>query len=550
MKEIKQILQTFISDALKKMNIEFAVEDIALEPTKQPEHGDWATNIAMQLASKTGTSPRKIAGDIVNKLEKDPGIIERVDIAGPGFINFHLSWEYFRRAVSHIIELGDKFGCTDFGKGEKLQIEFVSANPTGPLNVVSARAASIGDIMANLLSAIGFSVDREFYINDAGRQVRLLGASVSSRYMELFGQTEPFPEDGYHGDYVYQLATEIAAEHGDRFTSMNVDERIAALAQISLEKMVAAQQRIMAQFGVHFQNWFAETQLRQQKAHLQVLDRLQQTGFTYEQDGAIWFRSSQFGDEKDRVLITSDGEPTYFLVDIAYHCSKYQRGYQKLFDIWGPDHHGYIARMKAALLALGYPENSFSVEIVQQVNLLRSGEVIKMSKRAGKIIEMEEVINEVGVDAARFFFVNRKCSSHLDFDIDLAKKQSDENPVYYVQYAHARISNILKYAAEQGISIDGPVRLDRIAEPEEKQLLKKLLQLTEIIVGAATSWEPHRLTGYLLELASDYHHFYQKQRVVSEDIELSRARLLLMQATKIVFANSLKILGISAPEYM
>jgi len=378
----------------------------------------------------------------------------------------------------------------------------------------------------------------------------LLGASVSSRYMTLFDREEEFPEEGYHGEYIKDLARKIAEENGDGFVHLELEPRQQQLSQIALEKMLQLQKKSMEEYRVFFQTWFPESQLRAQQAHLDVLNELENKGFVYHQDGAIWFRSSHFGDEKDRVLVTSDGEPTYFLVDIAYHRNKYQRGYEKLYDIWGPDHHGHIPRMKAALQALGYPKDSFEVEIVQQVNLLRGGEVVKMSKRAGRIIEMQEVIEEVGVDAARFFFVNRKCSSHMDFDIDLAKKQSDENPVYYVQYAYARIFNIIKFAEDQGIGFDEQADVKLLDKEEEKQLIQKLLHYPEVISKSAQFWEPHRLTNYLQELAATFHRFYHFHRVVTDDIPLSKARLVLCKATQIVFANALKILGITAPERM
>ncbi len=548
--DIEQYLQEAIAAALHRLGLDQTEVTIRLEPPKQEQFGDLACNIALQLASQQKRAPRAIAEAIVSALALDPNLIEKVEVAGAGFINFDLGWGYYRQAVAHIIQRGDEFGQSHWGNGVKIQIEFVSANPTGPLNVVSARAAAVGDVMVNLYRAVGFHADREFYINDAGRQVRLLGASVSSRYMELFGQSEPFPEEGYHGEYVRDLAREIADQYGDRFLPLSIEERQEQLAKLALQKMIALQQQMMHHYGVYFDTWFPESKLREANEHLDVLKQLEQAGYTYHDQGAIWFRSTWFGDEKDRVLITSEGEPTYFLVDIAYHRNKYQRGYQKLYDIWGPDHHGYIPRMAAAIQALGYPKESFQVEIVQQVNLLRAGEIVKMSKRAGQIITMEELIDEVGVDAARFFFVNRKCSSHLDFDIDLAKKQSDENPVYYVQYAHARIFNIIKFAEQQGYCIDPTADLQQLNQEEEKQLIRKLLQYPDVISKAAEFWEPHRLTNYLQDLAGIFHHFYQKHRVVTDNVPLSQARLLLCQATRVVFANGLKILGITAPERM
>jgi arginyl-tRNA synthetase len=550
MKNVQEILGEIIFNALQKFNVDLGKTKIILERPKQESHGDWSLNIAMQLASVLKKAPRQIAEEIKNNMAFDSGLIEKIEIAGPGFINFYLGWDYYRQVLTNIIQQEQNFGSADWGMKEKLQIEFVSANPTGPLNVVSARAATIGDIMVNLYNAVGFQADRENYLNDCGRQIRLLGESVSSCYMALFNRDEEFPEDGYHGEYVKDIARDIAEKHGDKFIELEKKVRTQNLADLALTEMIRLQKEIMDQYRVKFQTWFPESNVRKKNKHLEVLDLLKQKGYTYENEGATWFQSSKFGDEKDRVLLTKENQPTYFLVDIAYHQTKYERGYKKLYDIWGPDHHGYIPRMKAALLALGYPEDSFDVEIVQQVNLLRGGQVVKMSKRAGKIIEMKEVIDEVGVDAARFFFVNRKSSSHLDFDIDLAKKETDENPVYYVQYAHARICNIINFAAEQGIIMDDQVDLNLLEKDEEKQLIKKLLQYPEVISGAAKTWEPHRLTTYLQELASTFHRFYHFHRVVSEDESLSKARLILTKATQIVLANGFRILGISAPEYM
>ena len=551
MKDIKEIIRQQIIVVLKEFNYYSESISINLERPKQESHGDWSSNIALQLASVAKKNPRLIATEIKDKLNFDSTIIEKIELAGPGFINFYLGFGYYWDSLKYILEQKDNFGRSDWGNNKKIQVEFVSANPTGPLNVVSARAAAIGDIIVKLYNEVGFQAHREFYVNDAGRQVRLLGASVSSRYMDLFNIDEEFPDEGYHGEYIIDLAKEISKEFGDKFAKISIEERHEQLSQISLRKMNMSQKEIMEQYRVNFETWFNESQLRDKDEHFDVLKYLEEKGHTYKKDDAIWFQSEKFGDEKDRVLITSEGEPTYFLVDIAYHRNKYQRGYKKLYDIWGPDHHGYIPRMKAAIQALGYQDDSFQVEIVQQVNLLRGGEVIKMSKRAGQIIEMKEVIDEVGVDAARFFFVNRKCNSHLDFDIDLAKKRTDENPVFYVQYAHARICNIILHGHDQGIEIDNSTDYALLKDDREKLLIKKILQYPDIISNSAKYWEPHRLTNYLQELAATFHQFYHFNRVVNpEDPELSKARLILSNAVKIVLANGFRILGISAPERM
>ncbi len=542
-------LRQKLTQALKALAADGEME-IALERPKAAEHGDLAANVAMLLSKKLKRPPREIANEILQNLELDDAVVSSVEVAGAGFINFRFSESYFRNALQEILRRGKNFGRADWGRQKKIQIEFVSANPTGPLNIVSARAATVGDVLANLFDAAGFAVQREYYVNDAGRQVRLLGMSVSARYMELLGKSEPFPEEGYHGEYIRQLANEILSEEGEAPAGWDAETRWSKFSKIALEKILASQQQTLARFGVRFDNWFRESDLRAANSHLEVLNLLDEKGLLYEKDGARWFKSSDFGDEKDRVLVTSDGEPTYFLVDIAYHLTKYQRGFEMIYDLWGPDHHGYIERMKAALQALGYPRDSFEVSIIQQVNLIEGGEVVKMSKRAGKIIEMAELIEEVGVDVARFFFAERRTQSPLDFDLDLAKNTSEENPVYYVQYAHARICNILKFAREQGQPFSPQADLNLLQEAEVMTLIKKLLEYPEVISKAARFLEPHRVPTYLQELAAAFHRFYHHHQVVSQNRELTKARLLLVEATRIVLANGLSILGISAPERM
>ena len=466
----------------------------------------------------------------------------------PGLIDTHRhTWQSVLRGI---IEAGPAFGEDTIGQNEKRQIEFVSANPTGPLNVVSARAAAVGDVLVSLLQKIGFAAEREFYINDAGRQVRLLGASVSARYMALFDRNEAMPEDGYQGDYIIELAQEIKDAHGDQFVALSHEQRVEQLKWIALATMIGKQKKAMQDYHVNYERWFHESELRDQNMHMEALERLHKKDLVYEKDGATWFNSSAFGDEKDRVLITSDGEPTYFLVDISYHENKFDRGFKWLLDLWGPDHHGYIPRMSAAMQALGHPEGSFQVKIIQQVNMLRAGEVVKMSKRAGNIIEMAEVVNEVGVDAARFFFIMRRLDSPLDFDIDLAKKQTDEDPVYYVQYAHARLYNILEFARTQNIALDHSQDIAMLTAKEEIALIKKLGEYPDVLQKAALLLEPHRITTYLMELASTFHSFYQNNRVVSDDKALSQARLILVDGTRVVIKNALDLLKISAPERM
>ncbi len=544
-------LKEILTAALEEKGFAHESEiDVILERPKIAEHGDLATNVAMLLASKLRRNPREIAHEIVKTLRLDPEVVSEVAVAGAGFINFRFGAGYYHDALRSVVEQGESYGRCDWGKKQRVQIEFVSANPTGPLNVVSARAATVGDVLANVFQAVGFEVAREYYVNDAGRQVRLLGQSVSSRYMELLGKPEPFPEEGYHGEYIRDLAQEILDQHGDKFAALATEKRWQELSERALEAILASQKAVLDAYGLTFDNWFRESSLRAEHAHFKVLETLSEKGFVYEKDGAKWFKSSQFGDEKDRVLVTSDGEPTYFLVDIAYHANKYERGFSQLYDLWGPDHHGYIDRMKAALLALGYPEGSFEVNIIQQVNLLQDGQIVKMSKRAGKIIEMKELLEEVGVDVARYFFVARRNQSPLDFDMDLAKNTTEENPVFYVQYAHARICNIIKHAEAQGVSLQAVAQLELLDKEEELELVKKFLEFPDVISKAAKYLEPHRLPNYLQELAAVFHRFYHHHKVVTEETELTQARLFLVQGARIVIANALRLLGVSAPERM
>jgi arginyl-tRNA synthetase len=526
------------------------VEAVSLGRPRQEGFGDYATPVAMGMAKTLKKAPRLIAEEIVKSLEYDRNLIEEIRIDGPGFINFRLGAAYWQNVLAEILQTRERYGRSAAGAGKNINMEFVSANPTGPLNVVSARAASIGDVLANLFHAVGAEAKREFYINDAGQRVRMLGYSVSSRYMALFGVDEPFPEDGYHGDYIKDLAASIRDEFGDRFVPLVLEARCDQLTQIALERLIRSQREILEKFRVNFDVWFSEESLLAGNRQQEVLELLAEKNLSYEKDGALWFRSSQFGDEQDRVLLKSGGEPTYFLGDIAYHTDKYRRGFNQLYDLWGPDHHSHVARMKGAMEALGYEKDSFQVRIIQQVNLLRGGEVVKMSKRAGNIIEMAELIDEVGVDAARYFFLMRKLDTPMDFDIDLAKKQTEENPVYYVQYAHARVCNILAHAAEKGIALDEHYDLGLLKTPEELAVLKKLAEFPETVSKAAQFLEPNRITLFLQELAAAFHHFYHEHRVVSEDAALTQARLRLVEGVRIVLANALSLLNIAAPEKM
>ena len=526
------------------------VETVVVNRPRQEGFGDYATPLAMSLAKNLRKAPRAIAEEIVNTLEYDRQLIAEISIDGPGFINFRLGPGYWQNILAEILRQPDAYGRSTTGAGKIINMEFVSANPTGPLNIVSARAASIGDVLVNLFQATGAEARREYYVNDAGARVRMLGYSVSSRYMALFDIAEPFPDDGYHGDYIKDLAAALREEFGDRFVKLPLEERCDQLTQLALARMIGAQKETLRQFRVNYNLWFSEQSLLESDRQQEVLALLAEKKLSYQKDGATWFRSAQFGDEQDRVLVKRDGSPTYFLGDIAYHMDKYRRGFNQLYDLWGPDHHSHIKRMEAAMLALGYAPGSFQVYIIQQVNLLRGGEVVKMSKRAGNIIPMLELVEEVGVDAARYFFLMRKLDTPMDFDIDLAKKQTDENPVYYVQYAHARVCNILGHAQAKGVALAPEYDLRFLKTPEELAVLRKLSEFPEIVAKAAQFLEPHRITIFLQELAAAFHHFYHDHRVVSEDAGLTQARLRLVEGVRVVLANALRLLNISAPEKM
>ncbi|KAA3663277.1 MAG: arginine--tRNA ligase [Calditrichaeota bacterium] len=537
-----------ITTALKKA---FDLETkVVIEKPRQETWGDFATTVALGLAKTLRTAPRKIAETIVEHLGDEKQLFAKVTIDGPGFINITVAQSWWQNTVKEIIDAGEGYGDDTWGKSHKINLEFVSANPTGPLNVVSARAAATGDVLVALLNKVGFAAEREYYINDAGRQIRLLGASVAARYMTLLGKNEDVPDDGYQGDYIIDLAQELKKEHGDKFANLQVAERQNVLATLALEKMMALHKKVLHDYRVDYQTWFRESTLRDKNAHFKIVEDLKAKDLTYEKDGALWFKSSEFGDAKDRVLVTKEGEPTYFMVDIAYHQDKFDRGFETLYDLWGPDHHGYIDRVSAALQAIGHEKEHFNVRIIQQVNMLRDGQLVKMSKRAGNIIEMNEVVQEVGIDAARFFFVMRKLDSPLDFDIDLAKKRSDENPVYYVQYAHARIVNVIQFAKEHGLELDLQADHSLLRADEEIALIRKLNEFPSVISTCARLMEVHHLPAYLMDVASAFHSFYHHNRVVTDDSELSKARMMLLEASRQVLINGLTILRISAPERM
>ncbi|HEY5594037.1 MAG TPA: arginine--tRNA ligase [Nitrospiria bacterium] len=528
-------------------------DKVIVEIPKETVPADYATTVAMVLAPIEGRPPREIAQTIQSYLLGDPqAIFERVELAGPGYLNVTLKPDQWRQVLLDVDAKGKRFGRVEIGKGRRVQVEFVSANPTGPLHVGHGRWAAVGNALANLLHAAGYEVHREYYNNDSGRQVKLLGQSVYARYQQLAGNPVTDPEDGYRGAYVTELAQRLMDRVGDAYRAKEFEECLGFFTRTALEEMTALIRTDLEVFGIMFDSWFSEASLFESGAVQKALDELRKKDYLYEKDGALWFRSTRFSDDKDRVVRKEDGEFTYLASDIAYHRDKLSRGFDLLINIWGADHHGYIARMEAVVLALGYPKEKLRILIGQLVTLVRNGQPIPMSKRAGEFVTLRDVVREVGKDAAVFFFLMRRLDSPLEFDLELAKRQSNENPVYYVQYAHARLCSVLRQAEEQGIRLkdSSQIRLDRLSEPEELKLMKRLDSLPKLIEESAHALEPHRLTFYLLELAGILHHYYYKHRIISDDPDLTQARLLLVSSVRTVMANAMGILGVSAPERM
>jgi arginyl-tRNA synthetase len=554
---MKQTLADILLRALEKAkeNNELKLETqpvISLETPKDKNHGDLATTVALTLAKAEGKPPRKIAEIILANISDTEGIISRTEIAGPGFINFVLRQNQWSKTLFDIESQGPKYGLKNIGKSEKVQVEFVSANPTGPLHVGHGRGAAVGDALANLLSSVGFDVQREFYINDAGRQVKLLAQSIYARYQQTLGNAVAFPEDGYHGEYIAEVAQEFIKLHGNKFLNKPLEECSQAFADFGKETMLADIRKDLEAFNVRFDNWFSEKSLLADNSVQNSIAELRERGYLYDLDGAQWLKSTAFGDDKDRVVVKKDGEYTYLATDIAYHRNKLSRGFTQLVNIWGADHHGYIPRVQAVIQAFGHPKDSLHVLLVQLVAILRHGQPVPMSKRAGNFVTLRDVVQDVGADAARYIFLTRKTDSHLDFDLDIAKEQSRENPVYYVQYAHARISSIFREAETRGIAIPktDAVNLDLLDLEEEQNIIKALARYPQMIEDAAREYEPHRLTYYLQDLAGLLHTYYFKHRVITEDRPKTEAKLFLMKQVKTVIASALTILGVSAPERM
>lgn len=528
------------------------VPAIVLEVPKDKAHGDIATNAAMQLTRIAKRNPRQIAEEIVKHINYEQAGVERAEIAGPGFINFFLSKSYLYPVLEQIYAQGENYGRIKLGEGKKAQVEFVSANPTGSLHLGHARGAAVGDALCNVLDYAGYEVTREYYINDAGNQVANLVKSIEARYLQELGQDVEMPEDGYHGEDIKGFAKELVAEKGDALLSLPPEEREDFLRQYGLEKELDKIKRDLSRFRVGFDVWFSESSLYADGQVEKSLEELRSKGQIYEQDGATWLRSTDYGDDKDRVLVKNDGTYTYLTPDIAYHRNKYDRGFDRIINIWGADHHGYIPRVKAAMQALGNDPDKLTVLIAQMVSLFQDGEKVKMSKRTGKAVTMVDLMDEVGVDAIRYFFTMRSMDSHLDFDMDLAISTSNENPVYYVQYAHARICSIFRQAEEQGIATPSiqDVKLGKLTAEHEFDLLRKMGELPEEVGVAAENFAPHRLVRYLYELAALFHSYYKAERVITEDAEQTAARLALLGAVRTVLANVLKLIGVSAPERM
>lgn len=552
--EVKTVVKQAIQDAITAAGIVEAsqIPDMALEVPKDKAHGDFATNAAMQLTRIAKQNPRQIAEQIIAHLDKEKAYIAEANIAGPGFINFKMNKSYLYPIIGEVQRQGERFGSVNIGQGLKVQVEFVSANPTGSLHLGHARGAAVGDALCNVLELAGYNVTREYYINDAGNQVLNLAKSIEARYLQALGREAEMPEDGYYGEDIKGFAAELAADKGDSLLSMPEDERRAYFRTYGLEKELDKIKRDLGRFGVQFDEWFSETSIYENNLIPGVLQELRDKGHIFEEEGATWLRTTPFGDDKERVLIKNDGSFTYLTPDIAYHRNKFQRGYDRLINIWGADHHGYIPRMKAAMTALGFEADRLVVLIAQMVSLFQNGEKVKMSKRTGKAVTMEDLMDEVGVDPIRYFFTMRSMDSHLDFDMDLAVSQSNENPVFYVQYAHARICSIFRQAEEQGVALLPlqQVDLSRLTAEAEFDLLRKIGELPEEVAVAAEQYAPHRLIRYVYELASQFHSYYKAERVITDDAAQTQARLALLGAVRTTLANVLRAVGVSAPERM
>lgn len=556
--ETQETLKAKILDAIKTATENGTLPEAELpafiiEKPADKKNGDFSTNIAMAGARAYHKAPRMIAEAIIEAIDLSDTLIDRAEIAGPGFINFYLSDRYYSEIVLDVINKGDDYGRSDYGEGKKMLVEFVSANPTGPMHIGNARGGAIGDCLASVLDAAGYYVQREFYVNDSGNQIEKFATSLEVRYLQACGKDVEMPEDAYHGADITAHAEAFKAEYGDKYADAEAQERRDALVGFALPKNIAGLEADLKRYRIVYDKWFRESTVHNDGSVQKVIDTLKEKGVTYEQEGALWFKASEFGNEKDIVLIRANGLPTYIVPDIAYHYNKLvTRGYDKAIDVLGADHHGYVPRMKAALTALGLDADRLDCVIMQMVRLVRDGETIKLSKRSGKAITLNTLLDEVPIDAARFFFNLREPNSHFDFDLELAAKESSENPVYYVQYAHARICSILRKAEEQGFELRTPTidELNRLNSDEERELISHLAGLTDEIITAAKQYDPAKITHYVTQLATLFHKFYNAQRVMIDDEALMCARLYLCTAVKNTIKNILTMLKIDTPEVM
>lgn len=550
---IKAVMVKALQQAKETGKLSYeSLPDFVIEVPREKGHGDFACNVAMVMAREARMAPRKIADIILETLELDSlETIAKVEVAGAGFINIFLDRSWLYPLPAQIYQLGDRYGYNR-SLELKAQVEFVSANPTGNLHMGNARGGAIGDTMANILARAGYEVEREFYVNDAGNQIEIFADSLEARYLQLTGHDVPFPENGYAGQDVVETVKSIISCYGSNLIEKPRDERRQILADYALKEKLAYIKESLKRFGIEYDVWFNEQTLHESGKINEVIETLRQKGYIYEEDGAWWFKSTLFGDEKDEVVIRSNGLPTYFGADIAYHQNKFERGFDRVINVWGADHHGHVSRIKGAMQALGYDPDSLDILLMQLVRLYRGKKMVRMSKRTGTTVSLDELIDEVGTDAARFFFVMRSPDSHLDFDLDLAKEESQDNPVYYVQYAHARICSIFRQAEASGVSLGKVEDINPalLGEEEELLLLRKIADFPEEIIIAARTMAPHRIARYALDLAGLFHSFYNHHRVLNDDTALQAARLLLMQITRITIKNSLDVLGVNAPERM
>ena len=549
--EIRQAFTQAVNKAVAAGELTGPAPSVILEIPKDKTHGDFATNLAMVMTRQEKKAPRVVAETILKHLDTQGTWIESTEIAGPGFINLRLKFGWVHQVLGAIQAEGEAFGQSDHGQGKRILLEYVSANPTGPMVLVQARSGAYGSTLARVLNAAGYHCNSEFYVNDAGNQVRMLAHTIDLRAQELCGATIAIPEGGYPGEYVIDAARDLLAMDPD-FLNKPEEERITFLERWGPEYFRKGQEEVLANYGVVFDRWFSERSLRDANKPAELVKRLLDAGEAYEQDGAIWMKTTKYGDDKDRVLVKSDGQYTYFAADACYHMDKYDRGYEVLIDVLGQDHHGYLGRMKAMVECLGHTKESLEILFTQIVRLFKDGQEFRMSKRKGNFVLMEDLLDQVSVDAARFFFLTRSLDAHMDFDLDLANLKSSDNPVFYVQYAHARICSILRQAEEQGQKLmpASAADLGMLKEEVETDLMKKLADFPEELIGAADAREAHRLTRYLNELATLFHAFYTKCRVVTEDLPLTQARLVLVDATRVVLRNALTMMGVSAPERM